>query len=144
MKINNHVRMVLPAKIGNEGFARAAVAAFCAPLAPSLEQINDIKTAVSEAVTNAIIHAYPAGDGEVALEVVIYDEDTVSIKVTDEGQGMADVEEAKKPFFTTKSSEEHSGMGFTIMEAFMDRLEILSEQGRGTSVTMIKSLKDHA
>ena len=144
MKLNNHFRMVLPAKVGNEGFARAAVAAFCAPLSPTLEQINDIKTAVSEAVTNVIVHAYPESEGEITLEVAIYDDSVVSIRVTDEGAGMKDVEEAKKPFFTTKSAEEHSGMGFTIMEAFMDKLEVLSGAGRGTCITMRKDLKEHA
>ena len=144
MKITNHFSMTLPAKNGNEGFARAAVAAFCAPLSPTLEQINDIKTAVSEAVTNAIIHAYPSGDGEIVVEVVIYEEKVIAVKVSDEGTGMIDIEEAKKPFFTTKSKEEHSGMGFTIMEAFMDRLEVVSEQGRGTSITMQKDLKKNA
>ena len=136
--------MTLPAINGNEGFARAAVAAFCAPLSPTLEQINDIKTAVSEAVTNAIIHAYPEGSGEINVEVTISDESVITVKVTDQGTGMSDIEEAKKPFFTTKSSEEHSGMGFTIMEAFMDKLEIVSEKGRGTCVTMQKDLKKNA
>jgi len=132
MKINNHVRMVLPAQVGNEGFARAAVAAFCAPLSPTIEQINDIKTAVSEGVTNAIVHAYPDHIGE------------ITIRITDEGIGMNDVNEARKPFFTTKSANEHSGMGFTIMEAFMDGVDISSEPGRGTSLSMRKDLKENA
>jgi len=144
MKVSNHVKMVLPAQIGNEGFARAAVAAFCAPLSPTVEQINDIKTAVSEAVTNAIVHAYPEHNGEIAVDVVIYDDKMVTIRVSDEGIGMSNVEEARKPFFTTKSANEHSGMGFTIMEAFMDEIEVASEVGNGTILTMRKSLKENA
>lgn len=144
MKIDNSVRMILPAKVGNEGFARAAVAAFCAPLSPTLEQINDIKTAVSEAVTNVIVHAYPGRAGEITIEVEAYDDRVVLIRVTDDGVGMQDIEEAKKPFYSTKTASEHSGMGFTIMEAFMDTLEIVSAVGRGTSLTMRKDLKEHA
>lgn len=144
MKITNHVKINLPAHVGNEGFARAAVAAFCAPLSPSLEEINDIKTAVSEAVTNVIVHAYPEKDGEIDIDVVIYDDKLISITVTDAGVGLHDPDQAMKPFFTTKSAEEHSGMGFTIMEAFMDELDVRSEIGRGTRVTMRKSIKQHA
>lgn len=144
MKIMNHTRITLPAIVGNEGFARSAVAAFCAQLSPSIEEINDIKTAVSEAVTNVIVHAYPDTTGEISLEVTVYDDNVINITVDDEGAGMQDVEEAKKPFFTTKSKEEHSGMGFTIMEAFMDELEIYSEIGRGTSVKMRKKIKKNA
>ncbi|MBO4472794.1 MAG: anti-sigma F factor [Clostridia bacterium] len=144
MKVTNHVRMVLPAEVGNEGFARAAVAAFCAPLCPTVEQINDIKTAVSEAVTNAIVHAYPEKKGEITVEVVIYDDKMVSIRVSDEGIGMANVDEARKPFYTTKSANEHSGMGFTIMEAFMDAIDVASELGGGTILTMRKNLKENA
>ena len=144
MKMTNHVKINLPAIVGNEGFARAAVAAFCAPLSPSLEEINDVKTAVSEAVTNVIVHAYPDNSGEIDVEVTIYDDKVLSVTVTDSGVGFADAEEVKKPFYTTKSAEEHSGMGFTIMEAFMDDLEVRSEPGRGTRVTMRKNIKQHA
>ena len=144
MKLTNHVKINLPAVVGNEGFARAAVAAFCTPLSPSLEEINDIKTAVSEAVTNVIAHAYPERSGEAEVEVAIYDDKVITITVTDEGIGFADVNQAKKPFYTTKSAEEHSGMGFTIMEAFMDELEVRSEPGRGTRVPMRKAIKQHA
>ena len=136
--------MILPAVVGNEGFARATVAAFCTPLSPSIEEINDIKTAVSEAVTNVIVHAYPDKVGEITIEVTIYDDRVVQIAVSDDGMGLSDIEEAKKPFFTTKSKDEHSGMGFTIMEAFMDELEVISESGRGTSVKMRKTIKENA
>ena len=144
MKLTNHVKINLPAIVGNEGFARAAVAAFCTPLSPSLEEINDIKTAVSEAVTNVIVHAYPEQEGEIDVEVAIYDDKVISVTVTDQGIGFADVTQAKKPFYTTKSADEHSGMGFTIMEAFMDELEVRSELGRGTRVMMRKTVKQHA
>ena len=144
MTITNHVKITLPAIVGNEGFARAAVAAFCTPLSPSMEEINDIKTAVSEAVTNVIVHAYPEKKGEIDVEVAIYDDELISVTITDAGIGFSDADEVKKPFFTTKSAEEHSGMGFTIMEAFMDELEVWSEPGRGTRITMRKKIKQHA
>ena len=144
MKIINHVSMTLPAIGGNEGFARAAVAAFCAPLSPTIEEINDVKTAVSEAVTNVIVHAYPGDVGDIMLEVILYEDRVIDIKIGDQGVGMEDVEEAKKPFFTTRSAEEHSGMGFTIMEAFTDSLEIRSEKGNGTTVTMRKKFGQNA
>jgi len=144
MKITNNVKMILPAIRGNEGFARAAVAAFCAPLSPTIEEINDVKTAVSEAVTNVIVHAYPNKEGECTIDVTIYDDDVVTVQIIDEGTGVKDIEEAKKPFYTTKSADEHSGMGFTIMEAFMDSLEVFSESGRGTSVIMRKKIGKNA
>ena len=144
MKLTNHVKINLPAIVGNEGFARAAVAAFCTSLSPSLEEINDIKTAVSEAVTNVIVHAYPDTNGEIDVEVAIYDEKLVSITISDYGIGVPNILEAKRPFFTTKSADEHSGMGFTIMEAFMDELEVHSETGNGTCVIMRKTIKEHA
>ena len=144
MKLTNHVKINLPAIVGNEGFARAAVAAFCASLSPTLEEINDIKTAVSEAVTNVIVHAYPDHSGEIDLEVALYDDQVVTVTVTDQGIGFQDVGQAKKPFFTTKSTQEHSGMGFTIMEAFMDELDVRSEPGRGTRILMRKAIKQHA
>lgn len=136
--------MILPAKTGNEGFARASVAAFCAPLSPSLEEINDIKTAVSEAVTNAIVHAYPDIAGEITIDVTTYDDNVVCISVADEGTGIRNTDEARKPFFSTKSHEEHSGMGFTIMEAFMDELEVKSEIGQGTIIKMRKKVGKNA
>ena len=144
MKLINNVKIILPAKSGNESFARASVAAFCANLSPTIEEINDVKTAVSEAVTNAIVHAYADGEGEITIDVAVYDDKVVDITITDEGSGVADVEEARKPFFTTKSKEEHSGMGFTIMEAFMDELEVISAIGRGTTVKMRKKIGKNA
>ena len=136
--------MRLPAKRGTESFARASVAAFCASLSPTLEEINDIKTAVSEAVTNCIVHAYSDESGEITLEVILYDDGVVDVIVSDEGKGLADPAEARKPFFTTRSQDEHSGMGFTIMEAFTDSLELTSELGRGTTVKMRKRIGKNA
>ena len=140
MKIVNNVKMILPAKSGNESFARASVAAFCAEASPTLEEINDIKTAVSEAVTNVIVHAYPDHTGEMTVDVALYDDKVVEITITDEGKGIADYQEARKPFFTTRSEDEHSGMGFTIMEAFTDEMEVVSVLGRGTTVKMRKKI----
>ena len=144
MKVTNQVKIILPAIRGNEAFARAAVAAFCAPLSPTIEEINDVKTAVSEAVTNVVVHAYPKEEkGECVIDVTIYDDAVLTVQVTDEGSGVSDVEEVRKPFYTTRSAEEHSGMGFTIMEAFMDSLEVFSEKGRGMSVIMRKKIGTH-
>ena len=136
--------MILPARSGNESFARASVAAFCAEASPTIEEINDIKTAVSEAVTNVIVHAYPYHKGEICIDVTLYDDKLVEISVTDEGKGIDNYEEARKPFFTTRSQEEHSGMGFTIMEAFMDEMEVITATGRGTTVKMRKKLAKNA
>ena len=144
MKVINHVKMLLPAIKGNDAFARAAVAAFCSSLSPSLEEINDIKTSVSEAVTNVIVHAYPEEIGEIEIDVTIYQTGLLEIVIQDNGIGVGNLDQAKRPFFTTKSTEEHSGMGFTIMEAFMDELEVATEIGRGTRVTLRKKIKEHA
>lgn len=123
----------------NEGFARVAVASFVADLDPTMDEIGDIKTAVSEAVTNAIIHGYDQCVGKVWLNCAIEDK-TVWITVRDIGSGIADVEQAKTPFFTTKPELERSGMGFAFMEAFMDEVQVESEIGQGTVVRMWKRL----
>ena len=119
----------------NEGFARAAAACFAAQLDPTLEEVNDVKTAVSEAVTNAIVHAYPQELGRIALRASIFDGNLLEITVRDWGCGIADVEKAREPLYTT-GGEERSGMGFTIMESFMDSLAVRSKNGKGTVVTM--------
>ena len=125
----------------NESFARVAVAAFASPLDPTVEELTEIKTAVSEAVSNAVIHAYPDGEeGMVTVECAIDEDRRVTIVVSDNGVGIEDVEKAREPLFTTKPGEERSGMGFTVMESFMDRLEVESKPGAGTKVTMIKNL----
>ena len=124
----------------NESFARVVVAAFVARLNPTLEEIADIKTAVSEAVTNSIIHGYENGDGRIRIETYIV-EDTVTVIVTDYGVGIADIEKAMEPMYTSKPELERSGMGFAFMEAFMDELFVESQKGEGTKVTMRKVIR---
>ncbi len=121
----------------NEGFARACVAAFCAQVNPSLDEITDIKTAVSEAVTNCVVHAYPKKVGDVTIKVELF-ENSVVIYISDMGVGIEDFEKAREPFFTTKPNEERSGMGFTVMESFMDKLDLIKNQGKGLTVKMEK------
>lgn len=135
MKVENHVTLEFPSRSANEGFIRTAAACFAAQLDPTLEEINDIKTAVSEAVTNAIVHAYPDTLGKVVVKLRIKEEHTLEIIVKDWGVGITDIEQARTPLFTT-GSEERSGMGFTIMESFMDTLKVRSTPGKGTTVTM--------
>ena len=136
MSSQNEMKLIFDARSVNESFARVAVAAFIAELNPTLDEIADIKTAVSEAVTNAIIHGYHEPEQKVEL---LYG-DEVSITVSDTGAGIADVSKAMEPFYTTKPELERSGMGFSFMEAFMDRLEVVSEPGKGTSVHMVRRL----
>ncbi len=124
-------------KSNNESFARVVVAAFASQLDPTLEELSDIKTAVSEAVTNAIIHGYEYGEGMVILESRIQG-NKIEIVVKDNGMGIADVDKAREPFYTSKPNLERSGMGFTVMETFMDSLEIESIKGKGTTVKMTK------
>ena len=139
--MKNEMKIEFLSKSSNESFARIAVAAFASQLDPTVEEIADIKTAVSEAVTNAIVHAYPnREDGIVKMKVTI-NSDEIEIEVSDTGEGIENVEEAKKPLFTTKSNLERSGMGFAIMESFMDELKVESIFGLGTKITMIKKIK---
>ena len=140
MKLTNHVKINLPAIVGNEGFARAAVAAFCTPLSPSLEEINDIKTAVSEAVTNCIVHAYRDTVGDIRINVKLCEGRIVQVEIKDKGCGIADVKKAREPLFTTDAEGERSGMGFTVMESFCDSVRVSSKPGRGTTVTLLKRL----
>ena len=143
MKIENQVTMEFPSRSTNEGFARTAAACFAAQLDPTLEEINDIKTAVSEAVTNAIVHAYPDTLGKVSLKLRIKEGNMLEIVVKDWGVGIPDVEQARTPLFTT-GNEERSGMGFTIMESSMDILRVRSAPGKGTSVTMARRISRRA
>ncbi len=131
--------MEFPSRSVNEGYARAAVAAFASQLDMTLTELGDVKTAVSEAVTNAIVHAYPEGLGTVSLRVRILEGDVLEVQVKDKGRGIEDVEKAREPLFTT-GGEDRSGMGFTIMESFMDSLRVKSKPGSGTSVTMRKKV----
>ena len=139
MKMLNQVKITFAGRSVNEGFARAALAAFLVQLDPTVPQLADMKTAVSEAVTNAIVHAYPDSLGKVELKLRLYPGNELELIIRDWGIGIADVEQARAPLFTT-GNEERSGMGFTIMESFMDSLTVRSTAGRGTTVVMKKRI----
>ena len=134
-KAKNEMKLVIPSNSANESFARTAVAAFMSQLDPTIEEMTDVKTAVSEAVTNCIVHAYRDTIGTIWIEARIYDDGRIFISVKDKGCGIPDVSKAREPLFTT-GGEERSGMGFTIMESFMDALIVRSKPGKGTVVTM--------
>lgn len=140
MSYDNIMKVEFLSKSNNEGFARVAVASFVSQLDPTIEELSEIKTAVSEAVTNSIVHAYEDEFGMITISAQIKD-DTVTIQVKDKGKGIENVDKAKEPLFTTKVDLERSGMGFTIMENFMDKLTVKSELGKGTTVTMSKRIK---
>lgn len=140
MKFDNYMILEFPSKSTNEAFARSAVACFAAQLDPTMEELGDIRTAVSEAVTNAIVHAYPNSLGIVTLRCRILKGQILDIVVKDKGIGIADVEQARRPAYTTGGAE-RSGMGFTIMESFMTNLEITSVPGKGTTVHMRRQLQ---
>ncbi len=142
-KACNYVSVDFPSRSSNEGFARTVAACFAAQLDPTLEEVNDIKTAVSEAVTNAIVHAYPDTIGKVSMKLRLYEDNSVEIVVRDWGVGIADVEQARQPMYTT-GGEERAGMGFTIMESFMDKLRLRSTPGKGTTVTMRRCISRRA
>ena len=139
MTVTNYIKLEFPSFSSNESFARAAAAGFAAQLDPTLDELGDIKTAVSEAVTNAIVHAYPQEIGKIALRACIFDGNLLEITVRDWGCGIADVEKAREPLYTT-GGEERSGMGFTIMESFMTSLQVTSKPGRGTTVHMKRKI----
>lgn len=139
MKAENYIKFEFPSRSVNEGFARAAAAAFAAQLDPTLEELGDIRTAVSEAVTNCIVHAYPDSIGRVLLRLRIMRGGRLEIVVKDWGRGIEDVQKAREPLFTTGGAE-RSGMGFTIMESFMDKLTVRSKPGKGTTVTMRRTI----
>lgn len=139
MKFENHMTLEFPSKSANEAFARSAVACFAAQMDPNLEELGDIKTAVSEAVTNAIVHAYPDEFGTITIRCRILKDNTFDVVIKDKGIGIADLEQAKRPMFTTGGAE-RSGMGFTIMESFMTWFEVTSEVGKGTTVHMRRKL----
>ncbi len=139
MKEQNYIKLEFPSRSSNEFFARSAVAAFAAQLDPTLEELGDVKTAVSEAVTNAIVHAYPDTIGEVLMKLRILEGQTLEISVKDWGCGIEDVEKAMQPLYTT-GGEERSGMGFTIIGSFMDKLRVRSTPGKGTTVVMRRTI----
>lgn len=138
-KAENEMTLAIPSRSSNEGFARTAVACFAAQMDPTLNELEDIKTSVSEAVTNAIVHAYPDRIGIVSIKVKIFSGNVLEITVKDQGKGIPDIDRARQPMFTT-GGEERSGMGFTIMESFMDKLTVRSTAGRGTTLVMKKKI----
>lgn len=139
MNYKNKMKLRFLAVSENESFARVCVASFCSVLNPTLDEITDIKTAVSEAVTNSVVHAYPGKKGDIEIQAEICDNE-IYITVTDYGVGITDIEKAREPFFTTNPTKERSGMGFTVMEGFMDKVIVESNGEKGTSVTLIKRL----
>ena len=140
-KIINEMKLIIPSYSVNEGMARSAVAAFCSQLDPTAAELGDIKCAVSEAVTNCTVHAYKDGIGVIYITVSIYENNVVRIKIKDKGCGIPDVNCARQPLYTTDREGERSGMGFTVMESFTDRLRVSSKVGSGTSVVMYKKLE---
>ena len=140
MKFGNYMILEFPSKSSNEAFARSAVACFAAQMDPNLEEINDIKTSVSEAVTNCIVHAYPDAMGIITLRCRLLKDNILVIVIKDKGIGIPDLEQARRPAFTTGGSE-RSGMGFTIMESFMTNLEVTSSPGKGTTVHMRRKIR---
>ena len=141
MKPLNELKLVLWSKSANESFSRVAVAAFLSQLDPTIEELNDIKTAVSEAVTNCIVHAYKNTIGKIYITVSIYENRLVSVRVRDNGCGIDDVEKAREPLFTT-GGEERAGLGFAVMESFMDRVRVSSKKDKYTSVILRKQLSE--
>ena len=135
MKYENYMNLEFPSKSSNEGFARAAVASFAAQLDPNLDELGDIKTAVSEAVTNCIVHAYPDEIGPISLKARILPGNVLDLVIKDRGCGIEDITKAREPMFST-GGEERSGMGFTIMESFMHEVKVTSQRGKGTTVHM--------
>ena len=139
MLSENKFKLSFPSKSINESFARMAVSAFCMQFDPTIEQINDIKTAVSEAVTNCVVHAYPDQIGTIYITADIK-ENTLIISVKDKGVGISDVKKAMEPMFTTDTQNERAGLGFAVMQAFMDSVDVKSTPGEGTKVTMTKRI----
>ena len=139
MRTDNEAVIKFKAKSENESFARSVAAAFIMPADPTIEEMNDIKTAVSEAVTNCIVHAYNSGDGNIEMTLSLSG-GTVHIAVADTGKGIDDIKKAMQPFFTTRPEDERSGMGFTVMETFMDTLEVVSNTPCGITVKMTKKI----
>ena len=137
MKAKNEMRLQIESRSVNEAFARAAIAAFAAQLDPNIEEISDIKTAVSEAVTNCIVHAYPETMGKIYIWAGIFENRTVKINIKDKGCGIADVKQAMEPLFTTLGGE-RAGLGFAVMESLCDRIKVSSKVGKGTTVTLEK------
>ena len=143
MEILNEIKFTMPSLSVNEGAARAVVSSFLIQADPTVEELSDIRTAVSEAVTNAVVHAYRGSKGVIELTVRLLPDRVIYIRVKDKGCGITDIKQAMEPLFTTAPEEERSGLGFSVMESFMDKLTVRSAAGKGTSVTMRKKLKSH-
>ena len=143
MKFDNYMILDFPSKSSNEAFARSAVACFAAQMDPTIDELGDIRTAVSEAVTNCIVHAYPDAIGMITLRCRILKDHVLDIVIKDRGVGIPDLEKAKQPMFTTGGAD-RSGMGFTIMDSFMDKLKVKSAPNRGTTVTMRRRISVRA
>ena len=141
MQIINQMKLEFLSIPENEGFARVAVSAFAVQLDPTLDMLADIKTAVSEAVTNAIVHGYAENMGVVSISASLFENGLLSVSVADRGRGIDDIPQAMQPFFTTGAGEDRSGMGFTVMESFMDEVSVRSAPGRGTAVRMCKAIR---
>lgn len=139
-RTTNYITFEFLSRSANEGFARGAVACFAAQLDPTLEEVNDIKTAVSEAVTNCIVHAYPGGVGLVHMSITLYEGGKVKITIADKGVGIADVKKAMEPMFTTGDPGERAGLGFAVMQSFTDKVKVTSTPGKGTRVVLTKTL----
>ena len=139
-KIINEIKIVVPSLSVNESVVRSVVAAFCAQANPDAIDIADIKCAVSEAITNCIVHGYKGTSGNIFITAKLVESDILKIQIKDKGCGIADVKQARQPLFTTDAENERSGMGFTVMESFMDKLSVRSAVGKGTTVTLVKRL----
>ena len=139
--IKNEMKLQIPSRSSNESFARIAVASFFAQLDPTVDEISDIKTAVSEAVTNSIVHGYMNEIGYIFIHAKILDDNRIYIRIRDKGCGIDDIKQAMEPMFTTCKSGERSGLGFTVMQSFMDNLKVRSKKGKGTTVILTKTLK---
>lgn len=140
-KILNEIKLNFPSLSENERFSRLVVSGFASQLDPQVDEISDIKTAVSEAVTNSIVHAYKDEIGKIELLARIYEDNLIYIKIKDYGCGIPDIKKAMEPLFTTSPEEERAGLGFAVMESFMDKLRVFSREGKGTSVILTKKLK---
>ncbi len=141
MKSNNEMSLVFQSKSANEGFARVTVSAFFAQLDPTVEELTDVKTAVSEAVTNCIIHAYGDRIGLVYINARIFDDGRIRIRIRDRGCGIPDIKQAMEPMYTTCPAGERAGLGFAVMQSFMDKVSVVSTVGKGTTVTLTKTIK---
>lgn len=141
MKVINEFKLTVDSRSVNEGFARVAVAAFISQYDPTVEEIQDIKTAVSEAVTNCIVHAYPESIGKIYITVKMYENGLAKIYIKDKGKGIPDIEKALEPLFTTGKEGERSGLGFTVMQSFCDKVKVRSKLFGGTTVALFKKLE---